>query len=68
MFYFGKNDNWYERDIQIEKYLVLNYEIWPSQVVMSINLFTTNIVLFKTKFDNKFKLIKIKNGRSIKTT
>ena len=69
MFYFGGNDNWYERDIEIEKYLVLNYEIMPSQVILSANLFLIRLVLFKTKFENKVKLLKISNnGRSTKTT
>lgn len=69
MFYFGGNDNWYERDIKIEKYLVLNYEIMPSQVILSVNLFYTRLVLFRTKFENKVKLLKINNnGRSTKIT
>lgn len=69
MFYFGGNDNWYERDIEIEKYLVLNYEIMPSQVILSINLFYVRLVLFRTKFENKVKLLKINNnGRRIKIT
>ena len=69
MFYFGKNDSWYERDIEIEKYLVLNYEIMPSQVILSVNLFYTRLVLFRTKFENKVKLLKINNnGRSTKIT
>ena len=69
MFYFGGNDNWYERDIEIEKYLVLNYEIMSSQVILSANLFFIRLVLFRTKFENKVKLLKINNnGRSIKTT
>lgn len=69
MFYFGGNDNWYERDIEIEKYLVLNYEIMPSQVILSINLFYVRLVLFRTKFENKVKLLKINNNdRRIKIT
>lgn len=69
MFYFGGSDNWYERDIKIEKYLVLNYEIMPSQVILSVNLFYTRLVLFRTKFENKVKLLKINNnGRSTKIT
>ena len=69
MFYFGGSDNWYERDIKIEKSLVLNYEIMPSQVILSVNLFYTRLVLFRTKFENKVKLLKINNnGRSTKIT
>ena len=60
MFYFGKNDSWYERDIEIEKYLVLNYEIWPSQVLIYVNLFKIKFVIFRTKFDKRTKLLKLK--------
>lgn len=56
MFYFGGNDNWYER------------EIMPSQVILSVNLFYIRLVLFRTKFENKVKLLKINNGRSTKIT
>ena len=60
MFPFGKDDNWYERDNQIETYLVLNYEIWPSQVLLYFNLFKTKFIIFRTKFDKRIKLLKIK--------
>lgn len=62
MFYIGKDDSWYNRDIPIEGYLVNNYEIWPSQVVFAINLKFINLVLFRPKFTNKLKLLKIKNN------
>lgn len=41
----------------------------PSQVILSANLFFIRLVLFRTKFENKVKLLKINNyGRNIKTT
>ena len=69
MFYIGRDDSWYSRDIPIEEYLVNNYEIWPSQVVFSINMKLIHFVLFRTKFTRELKFLKLKtNVRITKIT
>lgn len=69
MFYTSKDDSWYNRDIPIEGYLVNHYEIWPTQVILSINFNLIHFVLFRVKFNNtpKFLIIK-KNVRNTKIT
>ena len=55
--YQSKGDNWYQRDIPYEKSLVLNYEIWPSQVIIAVKVRNTWITLFRDKWSNKIKFL-----------
>ena len=55
--YQSKGDNWYQRDIPYEKSLVLNYEIWPSQVIIGVKVRNTWITLFRDKWNNKIKFL-----------
>ena len=35
-------------------------KIWPSQVLIYVNLFKIKFVIFRTKFDKRTKLLKLK--------
>lgn len=65
IFYKGYNNEWYNRDLSIEKSLVLNYEIQPSQVKIGINFFTFWLILFKDKWNSKFKFLIIKQNEQV---
>lgn len=47
----------YNQNVFIEHYLVLNYEIWPDQIIFALRVHKFWFTIFRDKWNKQVKLI-----------
>jgi hypothetical protein len=53
------SNDWFNRDIWIERHLVLTYEIWPEQILFAIRIPTWWFTFFRDKWNERIKFLYI---------
>jgi hypothetical protein len=53
------SNDWFNRDIWIERHLVLTYEIWPEQILFAIRIHKWWFTFFRDKWNERIKFLYI---------
>ena len=51
------DNNWYNRIIDVERRLVLNYDIMPDQIIIGVKVYNWWFIIFRDKWNKKIKFI-----------
>lgn len=61
------NNDWFNREIWLERELVLSYEIWPEQIIFAVRLHKWWFTIFRDKWTKRIKLLTINGNKQLQS-